>query len=118
MKPGKILLWIVVIAAGAWFVKNRNRVLHSVESTTEKPAAAAAAHDSALAEAAKEADKAQGGGVTDNMTPDQVRSVLGNPDSIEPLSSDDGKTRERWIYRQAGKAVVFENGIAVRVESP
>lgn len=118
MKLGKLLLWVVVIAAGAWLVRNRDRVVHSFESTTEKPAAAAAAHDSALSEAAREADRAQGGGITDNMTPDQVRSVLGSPDSIEPLGSDDGKTRERWIYRQAGKAVVFENGIAVRVEAP
>lgn len=114
MKPGRWIFWIAVAAGALWLFQNRARFLGSF-----RPAEAPAARqDSALSEAAREADKASPGGITDNMTPDQVRSVLGNPDSIETGASDSGKSRERWIYRQAGKVVVFENGMAVSVEAP
>jgi hypothetical protein len=118
MKPGRLILWIAVLAGALWLFQNRARFLGSLRAAVDPTPAPAARQDSALSEAAREADKASTGGITDNMTPDQVRSVLGNPDSIETGASDSGKSRERWIYRQAGKAVVFENGVAVSVEAP
>jgi hypothetical protein len=117
MKPGRLIFWIAVLAGALWLFQNRARFLGSLRPAGD-PAPAAAPQDSPLSEAAREADKASPGGITDNMTPEQVRSVLGNPDSIETGASDSGKSRERWIYRQAGKAVVFENGLAVSVEAP
>jgi hypothetical protein len=118
VKPGRLIFWIVVLAGALWLFQNRARILASLRPAGDPAAAPAARQDSALSEAAREADKASPGGITDNMTPDQVRSVLGNPDSIETGASDSGKSRERWIYRQAGKAVVFENGVAISVEGP
>jgi len=118
VKPGRWILWIAVLAGALWLFQNRARLLGSLRPAADSRAAPAASQNSALSEAAREADKASPGGITDNMTPDQVRSVLGNPDSIETGASDSGKSRERWIYRQAGKAVVFENGLAVSVEAP
>jgi hypothetical protein len=50
------------------------------------------------------------------MTPDQVRALLGPPDSVDSETSDFGAAREKWTYRSAGKTVVFENGIVTRVE--
>ena len=50
------------------------------------------------------------------MTPDQVRALLGAPDDV--AERDHGErvgTRETWTYRNVGKTVVFENGIAVSV---
>ena len=44
------------------------------------------------------------------MTPDQVRALLGAPDDV---SSEGG--REVWTYRNVGKTVVFENGVATSV---
>ena len=118
MKPGRLIFWIVVLAGGLWLFQNRARLLGAFRHAGDTAAAPAAKPDSPLSEAAREADKAPSGGITDNMTPEQVRSVLGSPDAIEPLTSDSGKSRERWVYRQAGKAVIFENGVAVSVEAP
>lgn len=118
MKPGRLIFWIVILAGALWLFQNRARFFATFRRGGEPAPSPTAARDSALSEAAREADKASPGGITDNMTPDQVRSVLGNPDAIEPGASDSGKPRERWIYRQAGKAVVFENGVAVGVEAP
>ncbi len=117
MRVGRLVLALAAIAAAFWAIRNRDSLLRRVHAP-DPAAAAASRSDSALAEAGREADKAQGGGVTDNMTPDQVRSVLGTPDSVESITTDAGKAREKWIYRQAGKAVVFENGIAISVETP
>jgi len=50
------------------------------------------------------------------MTADQVRALLGPPDSVDSETTDGGSARERWTYRTAGKTVVFENGIVIRVE--
>ena len=118
MKPGRLIFWIVVLAGALWLFQNRAKLLGTLRRADERSTAPAAAQDTPLSEAAREADKTSPGGITDNMTPDQVRSVLGNPDAIEPGTSDSGKPRERWIYRQAGKAVVFENGVAISVEAP
>ena len=116
MKPGRLIFWILVAAGALWLFQKRESILGTL--LPRHAAAPAATGDSPLAEAAREADKTSGSGITDNMTPEQVRSVLGNPDSIETGTTDTGRPRERWIYRQAGKAVVFENGVAVSVETP
>ena len=50
-------------------------------------------------------------GVTENMTPDQVRALLGAPDEV----TSDGRAREVWTYRSVGKTVTFENGVATSV---
>jgi hypothetical protein len=50
------------------------------------------------------------------MTTDQVRALIGPPDSVESETGENGVARERWTYRQVGKTVVFENGVVVRVE--
>lgn len=113
MKLSRLVLLAAAIFAVAWIVRHRAELGAKFLPSAAREGAAARPGDDALREAAKEADKAQGGDVTENMTPDQVRALLGNPDAIESSG-----TRERWIYRQAGKAVVFRDGVAVRVESP
>ena len=119
MRFGRLALALVAIALAAWIIKNHDRALRSLRPAADRPeSSAAASRDPALSEAAREAEKPSGGAVSENMTPDQVRAILGSPDSIESGTSDTGKPRERWIYRQAGKAVVFENGIAISVEAP
>jgi len=118
MKISRLLLAAAIIVAALWTVRHRAEIagkLLPAAARTDRPARPA---DDALTEATREADKAQGGGVTENMTPDQVRSLLGSPDAIESSSNESGRTRERWIYRHAGKVVVFENGVAVSVQSP
>jgi hypothetical protein len=119
MKLSRLVLVAAAIAAGFWAIRHRDEILDRILPASAKSnAPAAAPADDALTEASREADHAQGGGVTENMTPDQVRALLGAPDEIQPAAGDGGPARERWVYRQAGKAVVFQNGVAVSVEAP
>jgi hypothetical protein len=127
MSVGKLLAFAVVLIGVIWLLQHPD----VWKSKGASPAAAASVPGSAavggatsdrnaqLKEAATEADKASSGGaVTENMTPDQIRTLLGNPDSVETATLDNGKVQERWTYRQAGKIVVFENGVAVSVQAP
>jgi len=85
----------------------------------ERAKAAAAASDArtdAASAVGREADQSAGAaGVTENMTPDQVRALIGSPDDVQTETSDSGVRREIWTYRSVGKTVVFENGVAVSV---
>ena len=116
----KRLLLFVIAAIVLWYLaKNFGLLPASVAgggSTTapiDRARAAAAASDARTAAGqgvAREADQPSNGGVTENMTPDQVRALLGAPDDV---SSEGG--REVWTYRNAGKTVVFEHGVATSV---
>lgn len=124
MSLGRLLLVLVVVAIGLYLYKNSAGVVSSSRRATS-PASApierarAAARQSeergARAESAKREADSTSGAVTENMTPDQVRSLLGAPTEIETETTETGARREKWIYRSAGKTVVFESGIAVSV---
>jgi len=118
MKTGRLALALIAVALVVWTIKNYERVRRALRPVPAHSQPSAGSSDSGLPEAAREAEKSSGGGISENMTPDQIRAILGSPDSIESGTSDAGKPRERWIYRQAGRAVVFENGLAISVESP
>lgn len=64
---------------------------------------------------AREADQPAGGAVTEKMTSDQVRALLGPPDEVATETTSSAAPREIWTYRAAGKSVVFENGVVVSV---
>jgi hypothetical protein len=119
MKISRLVLLAAAVLAALWAVRHRDEILDRIlPSSAKSNAPPATRSDDQFPEAVREADRAQGGAVTENMTPDQVRSLLGTPDEIQPVTGDGGRTRERWVYRQAGKAVVFENGVAVSIETP
>jgi hypothetical protein len=126
MRASRLILLLIVAAAGLYILKNYSGLFGS------RPPAAAAGpaspidraravrdqNDRKNAEretASREADSAPAAGVTENMTPEQVRALLGPPDEIEPGTADNGRSKETWTYRKAGKTVVFENGVAVSV---
>jgi hypothetical protein len=112
MRPGRWIVALVLVAGTFWLWKNKSKLL---PADSAGPARSAPA-DSQLSEAAREAEKSSGTGITENMTPDQVRGVLGSPDEVESFTSESGKPGEKWTYRQAHRMVVFENGIAVSVQ--
>lgn len=118
-------LLLLLLAAGivAYLVKTQGLLGRTGPSETrgspiDRARSAAAASDartSAGAAVAREADQPSAGAVTENMTPDQVRALLGAPDDVSTETTDSGVARETWTYRNAGKSVVFENGIAVSI---
>src|SRR5262249_9622395 len=124
MRLGRLLLVLVVIALG-WWLWTRSGLFGSRTEAGEaggeapvsraRPAAAASSGRAAETGAAqREADAPAsfgGGSVSENMTPDQVRSLLGSPDETSSETTDTGAPREKWIYRSVGKTVVFENGV-------
>jgi hypothetical protein len=125
MSAGRILLLLIVLGVGYWLYKTQ------IEQTSAKRvpdesgapidrarevAREAERQNAAARSAQSEADSASPAGrVTENMTPDQVRGLLGPPDEVTSETTDSGISRERWTYRSAGKTVVFENGIAISV---
>ena len=124
MKLSRLLLVLAVIAAGWWFWTHSGSVAPPANGG-DRPApvdrartvaAESSSRSSDTDAAQREADApVPSGTVSENMTPDQVRALLGPPDETSTDSAE-GVSRERWIYRRVGKTVVFEKGIVVRVE--
>jgi hypothetical protein len=129
MRLGRLLLVLVIVAI-AWWLWTKSGIFgaHTEAGGDERAApierarTAAAASSGRAAEtgaAQREADAPAGfggGSVTENMTPDQVRSLLGSPDETSTETTETGAPREKWTYRSVGKTVVFENGVVARIE--
>ena len=120
----RLLLLLIVVGVVAYLVKTQG-LLHTSApdsdrgSPTDRARAAARASDSRTAAGegiGKEADQPQGGAVTENMTPDQVRRLIGPPDEVSTETTGTGARRETWTYKNVGKSVVFENGIVISVQ--
>jgi hypothetical protein len=127
MSAGRILGLLIAVGVVVWLVRSsgflgRASPETGVSSPAEKARAAARQENTRSAQAVAAAHEAEppppGGGaaISENMTPEQIRALLGPPDAVDSDVAADGTARERWTYRQAGKTVVFENGIAVRIE--
>src|SRR5262249_8293549 len=127
MSAGRILGLLLAVGVVVWLIRSPavlgpGKPGEGIASPIGKARAAARASDSRSAQTEavnrglESPASAGGGAVSENMTPDQVRALLGPPDSVESQTGEDGIARERWTYRQAGKTVVFENGVVVRLE--
>jgi hypothetical protein len=126
MSLGRLLLVLLLLAGGFWLVRTQHLFGPAADVAGDgtaaptdraRAAARASARREAQTEAAKESlDSAPAGTVSENMTPEQVRALLGPPDSMETETSDSGVRREKWTYRSVGKTVVFENGVVARIE--
>ena len=126
MSLGRLLLVLLVLAGGFWLVRTQHLFGPAADVAGDgaaapidraRAAARASARREAQTEAAKQSlDSAPAGAVSENMTPEQVRALLGPPDSVDSETSDSGVTREKWTYRSVGKTVVFENGVVARIE--
>jgi len=126
MSLGRLLLVFLVLAGLLWVARTQHLFGPAADTAADgtpaptdraRAAARASARREAQTEAAKQSlDSAPAGTVSENMTPDQVRALLGPPDAVDTETSDSGVSREKWTYRSVGKTVVFENGIVARIE--
>lgn len=125
MRASRLVLLLLVVGAILFLVKNYSGLLGKGSGAASETASpierAKALRNEANRKAAeqdsaqREADKAPAAGVTENMTLDQVRSMLGPPDEIETGTAESGRSQETWTYKSVGKKVVFENGIVVSI---
>jgi hypothetical protein len=123
MKLGRLILILIVLAVGFWILTH-TAAFHMKDASAgsaapadrARTAAAAASSRAAETDAAARQVDAPSGTITENMSPDQVRALLGPPEETMTESTETGGSRERWIYRRVGKTVVFENGVVVRIE--
>lgn len=122
----RLLLILIVVGVILYLVKTQG-LLHTAPaaaggpgSPVERARAAARASDTRTASGeamGKESNQDQGAvGVTENMTPEQVRHLIGSPDETSTATTGSGATRETWVYRSVGKTVIFENGVVVSVQ--
>ena len=123
----RLILLLVVVGVGLWLYKNSAGGLlgsRGTESPTSAPIDrardAARKADARHAESdrlgTEDAAPREAGRVHENMTPSEVRALLGAPDEVTADTNAMGGPRETWHYRSVGKKVVFENGVAVSVE--
>lgn len=124
----RLILIVLVVGVGLWLYKHSAGGLlgtNAPESASQAPLekARAAAHRSEAREAELDrmgreavASDREAGRVHENMTPSEVRAMMGAPDETSSGYSAAGAPQETWIYRSVGKKIVFENGYAVSVQ--
>jgi hypothetical protein len=123
----RLILLVIVVAAGLWLYKHSAGGLlgsKGTEPAAEKPIDrardAARRSDARKSEADRIGREAssdrEAGRVHENMTPSEVRAMMGPPDEVTSGYSLAGAPQETWVYRSVGKKVVFENGVAISVE--
>ncbi len=124
----RLILLVIVVAAGVWLYKHSAGGLlgskaaepESQQAPLERARAAARRSDARHSEADRIGGEAssnrEAGRVHENMTPSEVRAMMGAPDETSSGYSAAGVPQETWIYRSVGKKVVFENGYAVSVQ--
>ncbi len=125
---GRFILLVIVLAVGFWLYKNSAGGLLGSRSGGEPSTSAPVdrARDAARKanERQLEADRighedvstGAGAQIHENMTPTDVRGLLGQPDEITTGVSETGAPREIWVYRSVGKKVIFQNGFVVAIE--
>ncbi len=119
MKKIIFLILLVALAGLAW--QNRqifNRYVN--KDLSEETRAIGLAEKSARKEKARVTQSkaidaaATGESVTDGMSREEVRGLMGDPSSVE---QDPANATETWHYDVVGKKVVFRNGRVWSVES-
>ena len=121
----RLILLVIVVAAALWLYKHSAGGLLGTKDDGASRAPIERARDAARRSDARATETDQlgreaatgreAGRVQENMTPAEVRALMGSPDEVTSGTSANGAPQETWIYRSVGKTVVFENGVAISV---
>lgn len=111
----KKLVLLLIIAALGWLAWQNRQIFHSYvnKDLSEETKAVGLAEKSAKKEKSrvtqgKAIDATAGGeSVTEGMSREDVRGLLGDPTSVD---QDTGNAIETWHYEILGKKVVFRSG--------
>jgi hypothetical protein len=111
----RLLLWVLIGAAGYWVYRTRPTVSGIVEDVTRplfhsKAVVKESEYNRVVSEAApaiSHSDEVALGMLHEKMRDDEVRDLLGSPDEIQQFK-ENGVDRFRWIYRRLGRTLIFE----------
>jgi len=117
-----LLLLVLLGAVAYWYFKDQPTVAGLVDDLTRPLFRShAAVNESERSRVINDASAVIGqqtdenvGALHENMSMPDVRELLGYPDRVETLSSQD-PVRVRWTYRIVHRAVLFENGRVVSI---
>jgi hypothetical protein len=120
----KVRGWVVLAVVGGaayWIYRTHPTVSGLVDDLTRPlMGSKAAVHESEHKRVVSEAPAVPEGEpvsttvVREGMKTSEVESLLGRPDRVEPFE-EKGKSLVRWIYLEAGRTLVFEEGRVVSI---
>ncbi|HEY4228769.1 MAG TPA: outer membrane protein assembly factor BamE [Thermoanaerobaculia bacterium] len=119
----KVLFFAVLAGIAYWIYTTRPTVSGFVDSITQPLFGTRAAVDSSErnrvgAEAGSvitDQSEVRVGALKEGMSKDDVRELLGRPDTIDNIKKDDGVEQQRWAYREARRVVVFEKNRVISI---
>src|SRR5215470_4987699 len=121
MKLRRLLILAVVAGLAYWIYRTRPTVSGFVDNLTRplfgsKAVVEESEHKRVVAESAPAVGRDESvsvGMLKENMKADEVRELVGRPDSIEQFR-EEGEDKFRWTYRRLGRVLIFHDN---RVES-
>ena len=119
----KVLFFAVLAGIGYWIYTTRPTVSGFIDSITQPLFGTRAAVDSSernrvgadAGTVISEQSEARVGALKEGMSKDDVRELLGRPDTIDNIKKDDGVEQQRWAYREARRVIVFEKNRVVSI---
>ena len=123
MKVRGLVVLVIAGGVGYWIYKTQPTVGGFVDGLTRplmgsKAVVKESEHKRVIAEAvpaAHEGEQVPMGMVREGMKKAEVEELLGRPDRIEEFQ-EKGKDRIRWVYLEAGRNLVFDEGRVISIE--
>jgi hypothetical protein len=119
-----VLLLAIVAGVGYWIYKERPTVSGIIDTITNPLMGSRAAVKSSernrvsgdASSAVAEQRDSRVESLHEGMSKDDVRELLGDPDSIDTVKKDkDHVERVRWTYRAARRLIVFQGNRVVSI---
>lgn len=123
MKVRGLVVLVIAGGVGYWIYKTQPTVGGFVDGLTRplmgsKAVVKESEHKRVIAEAvpaAHEGEQVPMRMVREGMKKAEVEELLGRPDRIEEFQ-EKGKDRIRWVYLEAGRNLVFDEGRVISIE--
>jgi hypothetical protein len=118
-----LLLLAAAAAVGLWLYRDRPSLPGLVDRVTgplfgSRAAVKESEHKRVESEALPAIEKSQDANIAalrEGMTRNEVRDILGPPDSSEEIRLENGKVILRWTYNRAGRVIDFDDARVVAI---
>ena len=118
----RLLLWVLIGAAGYWVYRTRPTLPGIVEDLTRplfhsKAVVKESEYNRVVNEAVpaiSHSEEVALGELHERMAASEVRDLIGWPDEMQAFK-EDGKDRVRWIYRRLKRTLVLEDNRVISI---